>query len=63
MKQLIKINNIITMKKLFVIAALALGVIGCSKMETSEIMPISFDSETGVVSSQFLDFPVNQTHR
>lgn len=48
MKQLIKINNIITMKKLFVIAALALGVIGCSKMETSEIMPISFDSETGV---------------
>ena len=36
------------MKKLFVIAAFALGVIGCSKMETSEIMPISFDSETGV---------------
>ena len=36
------------MKKLFVIAALALGVIGCSKMETGDIMPVSFDSETGL---------------
>ena len=36
------------MKKLFVFAASALGVIGCSKMETGDIMPVSFDSETGV---------------
>lgn len=36
------------MKKLFVIAALVLGVIGCSKMDTGVIMPVSFDSETGV---------------
>lgn len=47
------------MKKLFFIAALALGVIGCSKTETGEpdvfdwtdkeaISPVSFDSETGV---------------
>lgn len=34
--------------KLFIIVALALGVAGCSKMETGDIMPVSFDSETGV---------------
>ena len=47
------------MKKLFVIAALALGVLGCSKTEMEDtdvfdwtdkdaIAPVSFDSETGV---------------
>lgn len=47
------------MKKLFVIAALALGVLGCSKTEMEDtdvfdwtdkeaISPVSFDSETGV---------------
>lgn len=47
------------MKKLFFIAALALGVMGCSKTETGEsevfdwtdkeaISPVSFDYETGV---------------
>ncbi len=34
--------------KLFIIVALALGLIGCSRMETGDIMPVSFDSETGV---------------
>lgn len=45
--------------KLFIVAVLALGVIGCSKTETGEsdvfdwadkeaISPVSFDSETGV---------------
>lgn len=47
------------MKKLFVIAALALGVLGCSKTEMEDtdvfdwtdkdaIAPVSFDSEAGV---------------